>query len=118
MHSISISFGPGNVMWRLLFKTEDMAKAMWSRLNAAGEIPVVALADDFGQHCTLTRFSIHGAMFEDMEQSKLAHVETMLHGARTQAKAQSMAAADPALRVSRMGPPMIQPMGNGQFRSN
>jgi len=56
-------------------------------------------------------------MLEDMEKSKLAHIERGLHQARTQAKAQQAATQDPVLKSAAMmrGPAMIDPMGNSRF---
>ena len=62
----------------------------------------VSVADDFGQRATIDIKSIHGFMLEDMEQSKLAHIERGLHQARTQARAQQMATADPVLKNAAM----------------
>ena len=118
MHSITIVFGPSPVPWVLLFKTEEAARAalMIPSSNDYWEV-----MDDFGQYVSIKRDLIHGTMLEDMEQSKLAHIEQGLHRARTQAKAQQMAAADPTLRTAQMmgGPAMLQPgfnQGNGAFR--
>lgn len=120
MHSLTIVFGPSPVPWVLLFKTKESAETARMRVNETNDMLV---ADDFGQEIHIRKESIHGIMLEDMEQSKLAHIEQGLHRARTQAKAQQMAAADPTLRTAQMmgGPAMLQPgfgggPGNGAFR--
>lgn len=117
MFSLTIVFGPSPVPWVLLFKTEEAIKAAGLMFDAA--IDNVLLHDDFGQKIVLQKKSVHGIMLEDMELSKLAHIEQGLHRARTQAKAQSMATNDPVLKAAAMmgGAPMLQPgFGNGPFR--
>lgn len=117
MFSLTIVFGPSPVPWVLLFKSQESANAAFEL--AKNQRPLLLLTDDYGQGIALNSGSIHGAMLEDMEQSKLAHVEQGLHRARTQAKAQSMAQSDPVLKAAAMmgGAPMLQPgFGNGAFR--
>lgn len=126
MHSLTIVFGPSPVPWVLLFRDEAKAKAVYAsggltdEERATGRVGYFSATDDFGQEIRIAKASIHGVMLEDMDQSKLAHVEQGLHRARTQAKAQQMAAADPVLRTAAMaqGPAMLQPgfQGNGAFR--
>jgi hypothetical protein len=122
MFSLTIVFGPGPMVWTLMFKTEDTARKSlvdWS-------VNKTPLLDDFGQECSINLDSIHGYMIEDLEQSRLAHIERALHQARTQAKGAELAEADPVLKQARHraqgGIPMIQPMPagfgpNGGFRS-
>lgn len=120
MHSLTIVFGPSPVPWVLLFRDQEKAESAAAFVNGAmADGSDVVLIDEFGQRIGLRGKSIHGAMLEDMDQSKLAHIEQGLHRARTQAKAQQMAAADPVLRTAAMaaGPAMLQPgFGNGAFR--
>ncbi len=126
MHLLTIVFGPTPTPWALLFKTPEAADKTFIDLEVAkktaiaveGIAPTISVADDFGQRATLDVKSIHGFMLEDMEQSKLAHIERGLHQARTQARANQMAQGDPVLKNAAMmqGPAMLSPMGNsGRF---
>lgn len=118
MFSLTIVFGPSPVPWVLLFKDEAKARSVLTA-DAADPSEFFDCVDDFGQQVHLRSSSIHGVMLEDMEQSKLAHIEQGLHRARTQAKAQTLASADPTLRAAQAmgGAPMLQPgFGNGAFR--
>ena len=45
------------------------------------------MEDDFGQFVGVKGTEMRGIMLEDMELSKLAHIEQGLHRARTQAQA-------------------------------
>lgn len=120
MFSLTIVFGPGPMVWTLMFKTEDKLRlelANW----AMNKTPII---DDFGQECLVDADKIAGYMIEDMEQSRLAHIERALHQARTQAKGAEIADSDPVLKQARHraqgGMPMIQPVPgfgpNGGFR--
>jgi|HubBroStandDraft_3_1064219.scaffolds.fasta_scaffold41976_2 hypothetical protein len=127
MFSLTIVFGPGPMVWTLMFKTEeaaeDAALAVRSILQARGKdtnfspISAVSLKDDFGQIAEVTTESLHGFMLENMEQSKLAHIERALHQARTQAKGAEIADSDPVLAQARRraqgGMPIMQPMPTG-----
>jgi hypothetical protein len=113
MFSLTIVFGPGPMVWTLMFRTEERARdclAHWT-----DEDPY--LIDDFGQECTIDPNNAHGWMFENLEQSKLAHIERALHQARTQAKGAEIADSDPVLAQARRraqgGMPMLQPMPTG-----
>jgi hypothetical protein len=127
MFSLTIVFGPGPTVWTLMFKTEeaaeDAALAVHSTLQARGKdtnfspISAVSLNDDFGHSAEVTTESLHGFMLENLEQSKLAHIERELHLIRTQLKTKEIADADPQIRQARRnqqgGMPMLQPMPTG-----
>ena len=114
MFSLTVAFGPGPMVWTLMFKTEETAVFARNTLQEAknnGSCDF-ELVDDFGQECEIKASETHGWMLENLEQSKLAHIERALHQARTQAKGQELAETDPVLKHARMRqqPPMIQPM--------
>ena len=122
MISLTIVFGPGPMVWTLMFKTEEHAnKCLESYANPSSFIAV----DDFGQQCVIQGQEIHGIMLENLDQSKFAHIERALHQARTKIAADKLAEADPTIREAARrqqgGMPMIQPMGampgitNGRF---
>jgi hypothetical protein len=115
MFSLTIVFGPGPMVWTLMYKSDEKARA--HRNFLFGTDDRINLIDDFGQEASLTRAEIHGAMLEDMEQSKLAHIERELHLVRTKLKANEIADADPQIRQARRnqqgGMPMLQPIPAG-----
>lgn len=119
MFSLTISFGPAATMWTMMFKDAEKAEAAFSLILQAPPVGPVIVEDDFGQRACIGRSEIRGVMLEDMEQSKLAHIERALYQARMQAKASEMAESDNSLRASRArqgGPAIIAPFGgNGQF---
>ena len=111
----ALNIALGNTAWRLLFKDEEKAQAAFAAAESARLMKASCdrISDDFGQ-----TFSggdgIAGVMFEDMNKTKMAHVEIALHNARTQALVTKTAQADPGLRASSMmnGPSMLDPMGS------
>lgn len=120
MFSVSVAFG--NQAWRLLFRTAEPAEKTFESLTQKKtdhfNLPEhIELQDDFGQRATIMRGSIHGVMLEDLDQSKVATVELMLHNTRTQVSAQQRAGSDPAIRSAQMssGPAIISPIGNGRL---
>jgi hypothetical protein len=120
MFSLTIVFGPGPMVWTLMYKTEETARAHRDFLQGK-EDTCLRLTDDFGQEAELVRSSIHGTMFEDMEISKLAHIERALHQARTKVKADELAQADPVIRSAamRQGGAILQPAMPGMpFQQN
>lgn len=105
----------GSVVWRLLYKNEEKAIAAANELGITWERndnSMLALNDEFGQTIRLRTNSISGVMTENLDQSKMGHVELALHQARTQALATKSAQADPALRANALmnGPAMLTPM--------
>ena len=104
----------GNTSWRLLFKDADTAKVAFTILDSRND-PDIKIEDDFGQTLVAHVDSMHGLMLEDLDKTKMAHVEMALHQERTKVLAQNMAQTDPALKAAsaRQGPAIIAPMGNG-----
>ena len=106
-----INVALGNTSWRLLFKDEEKATHIYKRLTETSSGCPLAVSDDFGQTLYANPSSIHGFMLEDMDKTKMAHVEMALHQARTQSLATKMAQSDPALKAqSSMSPNVISPM--------
>jgi hypothetical protein len=124
MFSLTIVFGPGPMVWTFMYKNEETAIAPRNSLqeNKHGSETDLELVDDFGQECEIKSSECHGWMLENLEQSRLAHIERALHQARTQAKGSELADADPVLRQARMksqgGLGMIQPMPGGMMAPN
>ena len=125
MFSLTIAFGPGPTVWRLMWNDEEAAKKAFG--ECATPMPAIStdfaemldLADDFGQQLRVERASVHGVLFEEIDKSKLAHIAAILHQERTQALARQAAANDPVLRNARFqqGPAVMVPQGmNGPMR--
>lgn len=113
MFSLTIAFGEKPAMWRLLFKTENAAN---EACKVVAAFPSFEISDDFGQTLFIASSSLQGWMLEDLDQSKLAGAEMMLHNARTQAQAQAQARQEPALRAAGGGGPSVfVPQGNGRL---
>lgn len=101
MFSLSIVFGPGNGAWTFMFKTRKAAEGamyVWETDNP----PLLRITDDFGQSAVVERKQIHGILLDDLDESGKAHIERALAQARTQAKANNAAMADPTLKASQM----------------
>lgn len=120
MHLLTIVFGPSPTPIAFLFKSPQLADKAYFDIETAKQSKAgsVNIIDEFGQRGCFEVATVHGFVLEDMDQSKLAHIERGLHQMRTQAKAQQMAGSDPALRTAAMtqGPAILSPMpGNGRF---
>jgi hypothetical protein len=123
MFSLTVVFGPAAAQSVLLFKSKESLDAALQNYRSdrttTFERADFSASDDFGQTIQLKRTSIHGVMAEDMEISKLAYIERVLHQNRTHARAEQMAAEDPVLKTARMrsaGAAMLSPGFNGAFR--
>jgi hypothetical protein len=110
MFSLTIVFGPGPMVWTLMFKTEESCNAAFAKWSNES----ITIADDFGQSCSVDPNEAHGWMVENLDQSKFAHIERALHQARTKVTADKLAEADPTIREAQRraqgGMPMIQPV--------
>lgn len=122
MYSISVIVG--STAWALMYKTPEHAEEARTALRALWDQPVITMGgvpptssilvtDDFGQELAVDAKSLCGWLFEDMDQSKLAHCERILHQQRLQIHAQKMGQADQTIRTAQMmnGPAMIDPIG-------
>jgi hypothetical protein len=99
----------GAQSFRLMYHSEEKARQA-ANMSSWTDV-LVYIEDDFGQEFSGRRNSISGCVFEDLEKSKLAHVELALHQQRMQFLAQKMASADPGLRTmaAMNGPGVITP---------
>ena len=107
MHSVTVVFGPASL--RFMFRSKEKAEALRS-FRCDHPTQDLLIDDDFGQHAEIRAASIHGVIIEDMDQSRLAGIELMLHNARIQASAQSRAQSDTQLRAAHRGPAVISPV--------
>ena len=117
MFAITIFFGSAGA-FQGLFRQEDKARSAQAALafnpaTALGATEWIAIADDFGQELCIERSKLNGYIFENLDQTKLAHVERALHQQRTQNLAQKTADSDPGLRAHRTmnGPAMLGAFG-------
>ena len=108
MHSITVIVGPATL--RFLFKSKEKAET-FKNFKTDHPTQDLHIDDDFSQHGEFKATSIHGVLIEDMDVSKLAAVEIMLHNTRIQAAAQQRAQSDPGLHAARQGPRVLSPMG-------
>lgn len=113
MFSISVAIGPTNLVWVLLFKSKEAADKARSELGAAAG--VIATSDDYGQQLSARADAVNAILFENLDETRAAYIERALHQARTNAKTQQLAQADPALRMAQAGPSVLSPMGNGRY---
>jgi hypothetical protein len=125
MFSLTIVFGPGPMVWTLMFKTEEAARHEQHYIETTTDL-LLRTKDDFGQETTIAKELFHGMMLEDLDQSKFAHIERALHQARTKVTGDKIAESDPVLKEAQRraqgGMPMIQPAmqgfgTNGRFPS-
>lgn len=109
MHSLSVIIGPA--IWVLAFKTEEKAREIHTYIaDHAGDADTrLVVTDDFGQTMTLRCASVHGLLLEDLDVSKEAVIERMIHNAKVQAEAQAKASRDSSLRHAAHGPAVLSP---------
>lgn len=109
----TLTVAVGNIPWALMFKTREAANDSFAVVTAYQDADI---EDDFGQRLRVRAGSVLGAVLEDMDKSKIAHIERALHHARMQHEGQKMAQADATLRMGQAGPAILTPgFGNGGF---
>ena len=117
MFSIVIAVGPASDKISLLFKTEEAADRAMKVIGDPKPSSISKIQDDFGQIVVVRDSEIHAVIFEDMDLSAEGNIERGLHQARTQARGNSRAQSDSALRTAAMmgqGPMIVGPgMGHG-----
>lgn len=117
MHKLTIVFGPAATVWPLMFKTEESAKAALAATTSTppSDDTIIVVTDDFSQQVHIRLSRVHGVMLEDLDVSRLAHIEHQMYVWRVQANAQQNAKADPVLRAAAAGrgPSVIEPQGVG-----
>ena len=110
-----VTVAVGNIPWALMFKTKEGAERTFHDLTNNSLMDYRA-DDDYGQTLIVKPHALSGVMCEDMDKSKLAHIERALHHARMQHEGQKLAQADATLRMGNAGPAILQPgFGNGGF---
>jgi hypothetical protein len=111
MYSLSVIVGP--VVWSFMFKTEEAAHKVVKQLIIIKDNPTgrsrSGFMDDFGQEACLEQNEIKGWMLEDLDQSKLAHIERALFNSLVHNEALKRAQSDPRFRAPSVVTPMLQP---------
>ena len=114
MFSITVALANTQVVWTFMYKTKESADAAWQLCTGAS----LKLSDDFGQSALILTEQIAGALFEDLDQSKLAHIERAMHTERVKIQANRAAMSDPQIKTAMMtrqaSPGIFNPVGNGQ----
>lgn len=101
----------GNIAWRLIFENQENCNKACEHLNDE----IVSIDDDFGQMFRAPKENISGWLAEDMEKTKLAHIELSLHFKRIESMTTKRAQNDQGLRadmLTRQTPAIFSPMGN------
>ena len=113
MFSVSVFYGEtGQQQCALMYRAVQEAERVFTTLTEG--VGDTVLTDDYGFRILVRRDAIKAVIFEDMERAKMFYIERALHQARVNAKLQSMAQADPALKAAGLlnsHPHMMPPMG-------
>lgn len=112
MFSVSVIFG--STSWILMFREREKAEAAVRNLFTAkptgfGTETPAAVTDDFQQsvYCSGVPSAV---MLEDMDASRLVHVEHGMRHVHVQADIRTRAETDARLRMARPGPAIMSPM--------
>jgi hypothetical protein len=121
MYALTIALGGTAMAWKFLFKTQEAADSAYAAAtNSVGHphtlsapLPTFEVRDDFGQSAKFT--GNVSVLLENLDESRVAHVENALHEMRTRAAIQQRAQGDSSLRFAMNngpgGPAVISPMG-------
>lgn len=73
----SLSLIVGNTSIALMYTDAAKAKAAYDTIGTMAMGQTFELTDDFGQAITMQRSSIHAHLLEDLNKTKIAHVERL-----------------------------------------
>jgi hypothetical protein len=96
MFILTIVFGNNDTSWQMCFNTKTRAE------EAMADVFTGDVSDDFGTKITLKEAPV-AMMLRDIEAAQPAEIESALHQARTQHKAQRLASTDPLLSSQLVG---------------
>lgn len=116
MFSITVALANTQIIWTFMYKTKESADTGWNKRFNTGSF--FTFADDFGQSAEISAENYGGALMEDLDQSKMAHIERAMHTERVKIQAQNAAQSDQviknAMRAAQRGPAIFDPtMQNG-----
>jgi hypothetical protein len=117
MYSLSIHFGPNNVVWALLFKEKENAGKVYNAfVDAYAEVSgktILLGVDDFGQSFAIPSEQINGVLLEDLDLVETARIQRSLADERTKAKFIQAATNDPTIKAAMrpQGTPVLTPQG-------
>lgn len=97
MHALTVVFG--NAAWRFLFRQKESVDK-YRQFRADYPTQDLIIDDDFGQHAEIRAGAINGIQIEDMDLSKIAHVESALWQHHVQVTAQQRARNGPGITTS------------------
>lgn len=108
MHALNIALG--NLCWQFLFREKEKAMTYFDQIRHS-PMQTLSITDDFGQQAVIA--PPFNAMLENLDESKMAHVEMALHRHRIQLQAQKQAQTDPMIRSAQLngGPRVMVPGG-------
>lgn len=109
MYVLSVVFGSASVGF--MFRTKEAAE----KCLLAPTDDMINIVDDFGSIAQIKPSAIHGWILEDLDQSKVARAEQMVHQNRCQNLAAKIATSDLSLRTMR-SPAVITPHGMNGMR--
>lgn len=100
----TLTLAVGSAQWPLVFKTEEGATTAMANIHhLSNPQDRIAIVDDFGQTALIQTSGFHGALLEDMEKVKLAHIERQLYAAKLQIATQKAAQSDPTILAHQRG---------------
>jgi hypothetical protein len=94
VHSLTVVFGPAS--WQFMFRSKEKAE-QYAHFRNDHPTQDLIIDDDFGQHAEIRASSIHGIQIENLEESRLVHVERVVHDIKIRSAAQQRAQREPAL---------------------
>lgn len=100
MINVTVCIG-ARVNFQFIFKTKDAADAAYKNItDYIHPQNRLTIADDYGNTANFRAEDISAVVVEDLDKSGDARVERSIYEARLQAKVQTKANADPALRFA------------------
>lgn len=112
MFSLTIHFGPSNMVWAFMFKEKETANAAMVPKIAPPPLDEICLRDDFGQVAFIKRSAIHGMVLEDLDQVEAARIQRSLAEERCKVKLMTAAKNDPVIGQAMRGQtPVLTPQG-------
>lgn len=108
MYSLTIVFGPA--AWQFMFRTPEKLET-FKQFRANNPAQDVIIDDDFGQHAEIKAASIHGIQIENLEETRIVHIERAVHQGKIQRDAQQRFSREPGVRVPVLDPVGMSPNG-------